>query len=329
MSQQIFMKAVNDQMVSSSSQAAVEMEQQESDGDRKKRMNEVEHEGQRHDAKSLMDDTKNDDDDDKAIADDASIDDDAIGEQSINPELSQLSYEEREEIIDDTKGVPTWSLAEELNKLSLVEREDILHEIQDVPTWSLSEELNKLSLVEREDILFDVHGVSDNAVDETPELISRTSKEMNEFLKTFKTDAYALAESQSPEYLKSAKFRLMFLRADNFDAPNAARQMLQFLEHKLELFGPTKLCKEITLDDLTPEDMRSLENGPMQLMPVRDPSDRAIFVHIANYMKYKTIENLVSRKTDSTRNKNCSPDHLFRFHLDSNTASSSFVRSYI
>ncbi len=61
---------------------------------------------------------------------------------------------------------------------------------------SLGEELNKLSLVERQNILFDNHGVSDNAVDETPELISRTSKEMDDFLNTFKTEAYDMAASQ-------------------------------------------------------------------------------------------------------------------------------------
>jgi hypothetical protein len=269
---------------------AVDLEQQEYDGDRKKRKNEVEHTGQCHDGKSLMDGTKNDDDDD--------IDKCVIGEHS----FSQLSSKEREEIINDTKGVPT---------------------------LSLTETLNKLSLVEREDILFDVHGVSDNVVHETPELISHKSKEMNEFLKTFKTDAYALAESQSTEYLRSEKFRLMFLRAESFDARNAAHRIIQFLEHKLELFGPTKLCKEITLDDLTPEDMESLENGHMQLMPVRDPSDRAIFVYCGNCVKYTTPENLVSRKTDSTSNKNGSSDHLFRFHHDANTTSSSIVRSSI
>jgi hypothetical protein len=282
MSKRIIMKAMHD---------AVDLEQQESDGDRKKRKNEVEHTGQCHDGKSLMDGfSKNDDDDD--------IDKCVIGEHS----FSQLSSKEREEIINDIKGVPTLSLAAELNKLSLVEREDIL---------------------------FDVHGVSDNAVHETHELVSRTSKEMENFLKALKTGAYDLAAWQSPEYLKSAKFRLMFLRAECFNAQKTAHRMIQFLEHKLELFGPTKLCKEITLDDLTSEDMESLENGHMQLMPVRDRSDRAIFVYIANYVKYKTIENLVSRKTASTNNKNGSSDHLFRFHHDANTTSSSFVRSSI
>jgi hypothetical protein len=278
MSKRIIRQAMHD---------AVDLEQQESDGDRKKRKNEVEHTGQCHDGKSLMDGFSKTDDDD--VED---IDKCAIGEQSINQHLGQLSSKEREEIINDIKGVPALSLAEELNKLSLVEREETL---------------------------FDIHGVSDNEVDETPELISRTSKELDHFLKTLKTDAYDLAESQSPEYLKSAKFRLMFLRAESFDAQNAAHRMIQFLEHKLELFGPTKLCKEIKLDDLTPEDMESLENGHMQLMPVRDRSDRAIFVFIANYMKFKTIENLVSRKTASTSNNNGLPDHLFRFHHDSNT----------
>jgi hypothetical protein len=212
----------------------------------------------------LKDGSTNDDDDDDID------DDDANGEQCFYQECSQLSFKEREEII---------------------------HDIQGVPTWSLAEELNKLSLVERQDILFDIHGVSDNVVDETPELVSRTSKEMDEFLKSLKTEAYDLAESQSPDYLKSKPFRLMFLRAERFDAQNAAQRMIRFLEHKLELFGPTKLCKEITLDDLTPDDMECLENGHMQLMPVRDRSDRAVIVYIGNFMKYKTPANLVRRKT--------------------------------
>jgi hypothetical protein len=262
LSKQIIMKAVNDAMVSSS-EAALELEQQESDGDRKKRKNEEKHTGKHHDGKSLslmlMDGstTENDDDDD-------------IGELSFNQEFNQLSSKEMEEII---------------------------HDIKDIPKWSLAEELNKLSLVERQDILFDIHGVSDNAVDETPELVSRTSKKMDDFLKSLKTEAYDLAEAQSPEYLTSKPFRLMFLRAERFDAQNAAQRMIRFLEHKLELFGPTKLCKEITLDDLTPDDMECLENGHMQLMPVRDRSDRAVIAYIGNFMKYKTPANLVRRKT--------------------------------
>jgi hypothetical protein len=87
----------------------------------------------------------------------------------------------------------------------------------------------------------------------------------------------------------------MFLRAENFDSQLAAKRMLRFFEQKLELFGPDKLCKDITLRDLNIEDMQCLINGHQQILPTRDSSGRVAIVHFLVFVKANaTREAMVS-----------------------------------
>jgi predicted HTH transcriptional regulator len=152
------------------------------------------------------------------------------------------------------------------------------------------EELNKLSLNEREKILHDIHGISD-LVEESPELIARLLSKMDTWIvkqqqKPKKTEAYDLAELQSPGYVKDKDFRLIFLRADDFNSKQAAHRMIRFFDKKLEMFGPSKLCKDITLKDLSPEERACVENGHLQLLPVRDRSGRAVVTTLLDFIKF-------------------------------------------
>jgi hypothetical protein len=45
---------------------------------------------------------------------------------------------------------------------------------------------------------------------------------------------------------------------------------------KLELFGPEKLTKDITQDDLEDGDMKNLYSSHSQILPLRDRSGRCI-----------------------------------------------------
>jgi hypothetical protein len=197
-------------------------------------------------------------------------------------------------------------LAEELNQLSINEREEIIHclkhNAETDEKLSLAKEMNKMSLKEREHILHDIHGVAEMD-QETPELISNGLKELEDAiqverggpLSSPKSQAYDMAASMSPDYVQDDKFRLLFLRAARFEAQAAARRILEFCTLKLDLFGPEKLCQDIKIEDLSEDDMESLENGHMQLLPARDQAGRAIMTYLSAWMnKFKTVENIVS-----------------------------------
>jgi hypothetical protein len=83
---------------------------------------------------------------------------------------------------------------------------------------------------------------------------------------------------------KDDKFRQMFLRADRFNADHGVAD----LDRKLELFGPSKLCQDIKLADLSPSDRDRLDHLHGQYMPVPDVGSRPIiFVFRSAFANYK------------------------------------------
>ena len=162
---------------------------------------------------------------------------------------------------------------------------------------AIAAELTRLSMQEREDVLHDLHGVA-SSTPETPESIHTALNALHNELKkqcTFTSDytdtgttstitstpsksAYQMAlQSDNPSYVLDPAFGLLFLRSEHFNVSAAAQKLSRFLQMKLDLFGPSKLCRSITLDDLGPEGVAALENGHFQLLPLRDRSGRAIF----------------------------------------------------
>jgi uncharacterized protein YehS (DUF1456 family) len=159
---------------------------------------------------------------------------------------------------------------------------------------ALADELNGLSIKEREQCLHDVHGVAD-VIQESPELLSTSLTKLRAALERKRTKTYSLAELMGdPEsYVLSREFRLMFLRADDFNVEEAADRMMRHLENKLELFGPARLCQKITQAELTPEDFECLQNGHLQILPVRDRAGRVIMMFLPPFLKYHQPENVV------------------------------------
>jgi hypothetical protein len=153
------------------------------------------------------------------------------------------------------------------------------------------------------------------AVHETPELIDQALNQMEHCLqKTHHRPAFDLALSIRADYVEDAKLRLMFLRAERFDADLAAQRLLKNLEWKLKLFGPEKLCQSyIRLEDLD-EDVRTmLDSGFYQILPARDSRGRLILAVAANYhirlhrSSRSTLQmsyyNLLSPAEDETNQK--------------------------
>ena len=70
--------------------------------------------------------------------------------------------------------------------------------------------------------------------------------------------------------------------------------LVQYLEVKLQLFGPKLLTRAVRLSDLSDDDMDCLRNGANQLLPVRDQSGRAVVCILQNHNKYKSGASGVS-----------------------------------
>jgi hypothetical protein len=143
----------------------------------------------------------------------------------------------------------------------------------------LAKEMNQLSVDEREKVLEDVHGIS-RAVDEPLDFVKNSlvllEQELSKILACNKV-AFDLAKLQSKEYVSSEKLRLMFLRAESFDAYAAAAHMVRFFDEKYKLFDPEKLSKDIVLADLDTDDIAALERGFYQLLPEKDCAGRKVF----------------------------------------------------
>ena len=144
------------------------------------------------------------------------------------------------------------------------------------PDALLARELNRLSMQEREQVLYEVHGVAE-AIDEQPDFVNTSLSQLDTELDKIKEKAaYDQALLLDPRYVRNLNFLLQLLRANRFDAKEAAVRMVRHFQCKLELFGAEKLVKDIRLADLNSEDVACLESGFLQLLPMRDRAGRAI-----------------------------------------------------
>ena len=87
---------------------------------------------------------------------------------------------------------------------------------------------------------------------------------------------------------------MKFLRAERYDAVEAAKRMIRFFELKKEIFGVEKLVRDITLQDLSDDDMDTLKCGCVQLCPRTDMAGRPILICFNGIRRYEAPENAVS-----------------------------------
>ena len=158
----------------------------------------------------------------------------------------------------------------------------------------LAREMNQLSVKEREKALEDIHGIP-RLVDEPKERIEACLALLQKELTRISSKAaYDLASFMSKEYTSSNKIRLMFLRAESYDPYKAASRMVRFFDQKYQLFGADKLTKDITLDDLDPDDIAVLERGVYQVLPEKDCAGRKVICFFPKFNVNSMIKNLVS-----------------------------------
>ena len=89
--------------------------------------------------------------------------------------------------------------------------------------------------------------------------------------------AYDAAYAMDADYVTNKDFLKLFLEADSYDVKHAAIRLVSYFENKLEVFGPSKLTKDITQDDLTPHELELVLLGRFhQLCRQRDSAGRLV-----------------------------------------------------
>jgi hypothetical protein len=144
----------------------------------------------------------------------------------------------------------------------------------------IAKEMNELSFEEREKVFDDVHGVAQVQV-ETPELVEQCIRNFDKYISeipTKKRKAFNRASFFWPKLETDTKFKLMFLRADFYDAQKAAQRMVNYYEEKRALFGEEKLVKTITINDLEERDLDVFRLGAYLELPLTDQTGRPVFL---------------------------------------------------
>jgi hypothetical protein len=161
--------------------------------------------------------------------------------------------------------------------------------------------LKRMSLQERDVVYHEVHGVAD-IIDEVPPFVEMCLRQFQQELFKFKYDPYMashaikLAETRSPDFVHNPKHCLKFLRAERFNPKSAAARMIRFFDLKMVLFGASKLCKDITLEDFSLSDLEDFGKGFVQTLPWRDRTGRPVVILFPSHHYYKSTESLVSTR---------------------------------
>jgi hypothetical protein len=160
------------------------------------------------------------------------------------------------------------------------------HEIQD--DVDLAKEMNDLTVDERERLFDEIHGVLKER-EETPGFAETCCDQFDNALSKLssaKRKYLGRAFFLNPSIQKDAKFKMMFLRADNYNARRAAQRMAGFFTFKRELFGDDKLHKTITLDDLY-EQQDTEFTPPFMFLPYKDQVGRPIWFCDSSKIPFK------------------------------------------
>jgi hypothetical protein len=94
-----------------------------------------------------------------------------------------------------------------------------------------------------------------------------------------------------PSVTSDKGFKLMFLRADCYDATKAAARMAKFYEKKLSLFGEEKLVKKITSEDLNEEELARLGVAGCTIDVEKDPIGRPIWFYDASKQNFDDMDS--------------------------------------
>lgn len=187
-----------------------------------------------------------------------------IQQDHLAEELSLLEEEERGLMSVDQLGIPVdetfWS-----------------HLDPDFAENLLAKEMETMTLVEHEKSIFDIHGITRVGEDDPADVELHLEQVEVGIQNIQGKPAYDRAAYWDESYAQNRSFRLRFLRCDYFRNQVAAQRIVRHFQIKQELFGDGPiLARDILLSDLSPEDIRALEAGFLQILPARDVAGRSI-----------------------------------------------------
>ncbi|CAJ1956503.1 unnamed protein product [Cylindrotheca closterium] len=169
----------------------------------------------------------------------------------------------------------------------------------------LADKMNGLSVKDRETMLEEVNGIAHSDPEE-PSRLNACLEELDNHLKTLKEGTvYEQAERMDSAYVSNRAFRLKFLRAKRYTTPEgetrydpkrASELIINFFQTKQTLFGSEKLTKDITLNDLTPEDREGIARGSLQVLPNRDMGGRHVVINFRGFAKFHSLKSEVRAK---------------------------------
>ena len=169
------------------------------------------------------------------------------------------------------------------------------------------QELRTLTVEEREEVWADLSG--NETISRFTKADHRTEdeKRIAEALEAIEVElahiptkhkrAFLMAQIASPHYVNDPHFRLRFLRADKWDAKASALRMTRHFEEKQRLFGVDLLGRDITMLDLTDEDLKCLHAGGFQFLPRVDAGGRVVLFSRYSCLRYREPDNMVCIKS--------------------------------
>ena len=148
----------------------------------------------------------------------------------------------------------------------------------------LAQEMTELTMSERARVYDDIHSVAHAAgspyhVEETQELLEECFYNFDKVLKKMpnrRLKRVNRAFFLCPLLKEDRNWKLMFLRAELYNPSLAVERMIRYFDFKCELFGDDKLVEQITISDLSQEDIQSIRGGYQVLLPCTDPSGRPV-----------------------------------------------------
>jgi len=188
------------------------------------------------------------------------------------------------------------------------------------PRRSLSavkKEIEELSPEERQRVYDDIYGrLAESKVDDTPELEDRSLHELDRCIQDIEGEeraCYDRAVELCPEYVHDRAFRILFLRADLFDAKCAANRMVKYWSEKFKLWGEERAYRAnpITINDFDETDLIALEKGGVRSLPSKDKSKRRlIIIDKTRFDQRQSHRESMVRKIFSCNVSSCSMEKL-------------------
>jgi hypothetical protein len=150
---------------------------------------------------------------------------------------------------------------------------------------TIANDLNRMTAGEREIVYDDIHGVRNLRMEETTPLkLLECLSLMNDAIKRIDNkSAYDEACKLKSRYvLRNNQFRIIFLRAEEYDIDKAAQRFVNYLDVFYNFFGTKALMRPIYYNDLEKNDQTHVREGVHQLLPCRDRTGRRIMTRIGN-----------------------------------------------